>query len=156
MLFISSLPSTVFFSLLLSVTIKAISNYTREINHRSRMKVIKFVNSTVKCNVNFTDASTWNFSHKCRRQRRRWMCWDCEMNQIISCSTKSNQIWLSLILSIVHSYGNFQNFLSLFSCCHFPSRCFRCCLLKNVERKGVDLRFFMCFFSFWIRHWRYL
>lgn len=31
----------------------------------------------------------------------RWMCRDCEMNQIISCNTKSNQIWLSLI---VHSY----------------------------------------------------
>lgn len=31
---------------------KGISNYAREINHHSRIKVIKFVNSTVKCNVN--------------------------------------------------------------------------------------------------------
>lgn len=36
-----------------STTIKGISNYAREINHRWRIKVIKFVNSTVKCNVNF-------------------------------------------------------------------------------------------------------
>lgn len=34
-------------------TIKRISNYTRGINHRLRRKVIKFVNSSVKCNVNF-------------------------------------------------------------------------------------------------------
>lgn len=78
------------------------------------MKLIKFVNSTVKCNVNFPfelqrllkmrDPESERVVHifySCRLFAR-WMCRDCEMNQIISCNTKSNQIWLSLI---VHSYG---------------------------------------------------
>lgn len=78
------------------------------------MKLIKFVNSTVKCNVNSpfelrrllkmrspSQNESLAFFYSCRLFTR-WMCRDCEMNQIISCNTKSNQIWLSLI---VHSYG---------------------------------------------------
>lgn len=73
----------------------------------------------------------------------RWMCGDCEMNQIISCNTKSNQIWLSFILSIVHPYGNFS--LSCYTPEPFSITLIPIRLLNATFDKGVGFRSFFSF-----------
>lgn len=114
MLFIPSLRSTAF----TTTTIKGISKFIPEkINHRWRIKVIKFVNSTVKCNVNFIflqNTSTWNrlFLLLSMNARRLWN----ESSNFMQHRIKSD---LVISQSIVHSYGIFFILFLDFSLCHF-------------------------------------
>lgn len=60
---------------------------------------------------------------------QRWMCRDCEMNQIISCNTKSNQIWLSFIFYIHCATSS-----SAFSLSCYAPEPFSITLISRYER----------------------
>lgn len=135
----SSLQSTV-------LAIKAISNYTRQINHRSRIKLIKFVNSTVKCNVNFTDPIT---SPLPTTSMNVWRLWN-DSNNFMQHKIKSDLvIFLLCIRKGIFEFWNFLFVLLPFSITlHSISMRHRKRLLNNIKKRGWRVLF--------ILHWRYL
>lgn len=91
-------------------TIKGISNYARKINHRWRIKVIKFVNSTVKCNVNIfilQNLSTLETIFCKIVYNESGRLWN-ESSNFMQQRIKSD-------LVISHPYGNFLIFFFSFS-----------------------------------------